>query len=318
MNEKLKSGFRFMFENYSVIFYFFVITAASLVFLPEFATQTTIANLVRQAAIPVIGCVALNFMMIAGNIDLSAPYVMGVVSIVAGICSIQLGLDAFTTITLCILVGTAFGIFNGFIVAYLKVPAFITTLGSGYIAYGISLIIAEGLYFINLPRPFMAFGNTEVLGIMIMAYYAVVITLAAYYVVKKTKYGRDLTVLGLNRRVAFMSGVRINRVLMISYVICGTLIGLCGVLTTIRVGTSQVSVDSNFVFEAVTACVLGGSRLSGGKANIIGGLFGALIIKEINVIITILGVNMYLYQAALAILIFTAIVAEAIRDRGNR
>lgn len=310
------STVRQLISEYRIIVYLLVFTLIGVICFPKFATSRNFFNVINQAPVAIIACVALNFMLIAGNIDLSAGYLVGLVSICIGKFA-EAGVPVWLIVVMAVLMGIIAGVVNGTLVTYLSVPAFIATLGSGYIFYGIAQMIAGSYAIRGIPDGLKNFGKYFVFGkIQLMFFYALVIVILGYIVMNRMKYGRILSNLGINRQAARMSGLNVDLCHMISFVLCSALVAFTAVLSTIRVNTAQADMGGGtYTFDAVMASVLGGTAFNGGKANIIGGMFAVLLIKEIEVLMTILGINKYFYQAFLGVVVLVVIIMQCRNKR---
>lgn len=301
-------------KNYTSIVYFLVFFIISCLFVPNFASKANYLNILKQSAVPIIACVAMTFILITGNIDLSTGYTVGLVSICCGIMIKTLNYSPVITIIICLLIGCAVGAFNGIGVAYIGIPSFIVTLGSGLILTGLSQLVSQNTAYHTLPAEFRAFAKAKLFGLPITIYYALFIVLIAWFAVHKSTYGRQLRSLGLNANAARLAGVKKKNLIFSTFVISGGLTALCSVLTTIRVNCAQPDLGgSGYAFEAITAAVIGGTSLLGGEVNIVCCVAGALIIKCIEACINILNLNYYLYQAALGIIILFALIIDSIK-----
>lgn len=158
---------QFMAE-YRIIVYLLAFTLIGCICFPKFATARNFFNVINQSPVATIGCVALNFMLIAGNIDLSAGYLVGLVSICIGKLA-GAGIPVWLIIIIAVLMGIAAGLINGTLVTYLSVPAFIAMLGSGYIFYGIAQMIAGSYAIRGIPdalktlEKFFVFGKIQLM-----------------------------------------------------------------------------------------------------------------------------------------------------------
>jgi ribose/xylose/arabinose/galactoside ABC-type transport system permease subunit len=209
------------------------------------------------------------------------------------------------------------GLVNGAIIQYMKVPSFITTLGTGYILYGISQLVSAGNVITRLPPSLLAVGRTDLLGLPTSVYIAVGIVALGWFLIHRSVFGRALTAFGFNSRVAFLSGLPTARVNVLTYVLCSSLAALAGLLLTIRVNAAQPNMGGGvFTFEIITAAIVGGTSLFGGVGSVIGSLFGVLIIKVIENCINLMNISYHLYLAVQGGIILTVIVMDKIRSRG--
>jgi ribose/xylose/arabinose/galactoside ABC-type transport system permease subunit len=198
----------------------------------------------------------------------------------------------------------------------MKVPPFITTLGTGYILYGISQLISAGNVITRLPPSLLAVGRTDFLGLPTSVFIALGVTAMGWFLVHKSVFGRALSAFGFNPRAAFLSGLPTARVNVLTYVLCSSLAALAGLLLTIRVNAAQPNMGGGiFTFEIITAAIVGGTSLFGGIGSVIGSLFGVLIMKVIENCINLMNISYHLYLAVQGGIILTVIVMDKIRNR---
>jgi ribose/xylose/arabinose/galactoside ABC-type transport system permease subunit len=227
------------------------------------------------------------------------------------------GLPVDLTVAATVLIGALVGLVNGAIIQYMKVPSFITTLGTGYILYGISQLVSAGNVITRLPPSLLAVGRTDLLGLPTSVYIAVGIVALGWFLIHRSVFGRVLTAFGFNSRVAFLSGLPTARVNVLTYVLCSSLAALAGLLLTIRVNAAQPNMGGGvFTFEIITAAIVGGTSLFGGVGSVIGSLFGVLIIKVLENCINLMNISYHLYLAVQGGIILTVIVMDKIRSRG--
>jgi ribose/xylose/arabinose/galactoside ABC-type transport system permease subunit len=208
------------------------------------------------------------------------------------------------------------GLVNGTIIQYMKVPSFITTLGTGYILYGISQLASAGNVITRLPPSLLAVGRTNLLELPTSVYIAVGIVTLGWFLIHRTVFGRALSAFGFNSRAAFLSGLPAARVNVLTYVLCSSLAALAGLLLTIRVNAAQPNMGGGvFTFEVITAAIVGGTSLFGGVGSVIGSLLGVLIIKVIENCINLMNISYHLYLAVQGGIILAVIVMDKIRSR---
>jgi ribose/xylose/arabinose/galactoside ABC-type transport system permease subunit len=297
-----------------IIFVILWIVAAASV--PSFATLDNNVLILRQASIPAIAAVGMTYILITGGIDLSTGFIVGFASYLVGFLVKISNISPFVSIAAALMSGAFFGFANGFITQKIRVPSFITTLGSGYIIYGLALLMSGGDFISRLPESLLVLGNFPLFGLPMMVYIALVIILIGYFLLHKTVLGRSIISLGSNVKASFLSGINVGRYNVLAYVFNGTLAGLVGVLFTIRVNAAQPQMGgSGFTFEVITAVIVGGTSLFGGVGTVTGSVFGVLIIKMIENCINLLGVSHYLYQAFLGIVILGSIIFENLKNK---
>ncbi len=305
----------FLRRNTALV-YLVVLFTLCMIFIPNFRSLNNINSLIRQSAAPIIRTLAVSFILVLGNVDLSLGYTVGLTSVVLGY-TLETGLPIWQCLLLGLAVGAAFGAFNGFFVAYMDVPSFIVTFGSGLLAYGIGNIFSRGEMYTNLPDSFLALVRTPFLGYPISVTYAVILVALVLLLFEKTKYGRGLISTGLNKKAAFLSGNRVPVLIFSSFLVAGVLASFTGVLLTGRSASGQMVLGGldKYTFEGITACVLGGTSLSGGKINIMGCVFAAIIILILENILTIFQVNIYFFKPMLGLIVLFAVLIDRLKER---
>jgi ribose/xylose/arabinose/galactoside ABC-type transport system permease subunit len=293
-----------------------LLVLVGIVFVHNFASVDNAAVIVRQSAIPAIAVLGMTMVLMTGGIDLSLGFVVGLASTATGFMAKVWGLPVDLTVAATVLIGGLAGLVNGAIIQYLKVPSFITTLGTGYILYGISQLVSAGNVITRLPPSLLAVGRTELLGLPTSVYIAFGIVALGWFLIHRSVFGRVLSAFGFNSRAAFLSGLSTARVNMLTYVLCSSLAALAGLLLTIRVNAAQPNMGGGvFTFEIITAAIVGGTSLFGGVGSVIGSLFGVLIIKVIENCINLMNISYHLYLAVQGGIILTVIVMDKIRSR---
>jgi ribose/xylose/arabinose/galactoside ABC-type transport system permease subunit len=308
----------FLSKQNGALLVLIVLWVLAMVFIPPFRKGTNQLTLIRQSAIPVIAAIGMMFVLITGGIDLSIGYTVGFVSAMVGIflADNRFMYPVWFSVVLGLLIGICFGTINGLLVSKIKIPSFITTLGMGYVIFGWINVITDGNTTNKLPAPFIALGKTMILGLPSMVYIAAAVIIISFLALNKTTFGRELFSCGLNQKTSYLSGVNVNRTVMISYIINGFSGALGGILLTIRVNVGQPDMGgSTYIFEAVTAAVIGGTSLFGGYGTVSGCIFGVLIVKVIENCITILNITPYVYKAVLGIVILGALIFDTVRKK---
>jgi len=305
----------FVKKNGSLVI-FVLICLIAAIFVPRFASLNNILLIVKQSAIPIIACIGMTMVLMTGGIDLSLGYTIGLTSVLTGMLVKTHEFPYVPAILIVLAVGALVGLVNGICVQVIKVPAFITTLGTGYIVYGIAQIISHGEAVNRLPKSFLAIGKTEVLGVNTTVLISLAVCLVFYYVLHMSTFGRNLSAFGLSEPASRLSGVSTGAVNISVYVICGVLTALAGILLSIDVNCAQPTMGGgNYTFEIITGAVLGGVSLFGGVGSVIGAVFGVMTIKVIGNCINLMNAAYYLYDAIMGIVILAAIIFENIKNR---
>lgn len=307
---------RSFIKNRGSVIIFLILCIFAMIFIPRFAMLENAQLIIKQSAIPVIACLGMTLVLMTGGIDLSLGYTVGLCSITAGILVKSVGIPVIPVIIITLAVGGLIGLLNGVVVQVLKVPAFITTLGTGYVVLGLAQIVSQSRDINRLPQEFLVLGRFEFLGINTTVVIALVVCFIMYYVIHMSTFGRGLSAFGYNAQTAKLSGIKTARINILVYVVCAVFASLAGVLLTIRVNSAQPNMGGgNYTFEVITAAVVGGASLFGGTGSVIGSVFGVLIIKVIENCINLAGVSYYTYQAVQGLVILFAIIFENLKNR---
>lgn len=306
---------KFVKKNGSLVI-FAIICIIAAIGVPRFASADNMFLIIKQSAIPVIACIGMTMVLMTGGIDLSLGYTIGLASTSIGLLVKVYEVPYIPAILITLLIGLLIGAVNGFCVQSLKVPAFITTLGTGYIVFGIAQIISHGESVNRLPKEFLAIGKTEIGGINTSVVIAIVIGLVFYYLLHMSTFGRKLSAFGLSEPASRLSGVSTGKINVSVYMICGVLASLVGILLSIDVNCAQPTMGGgNYTFEVITGAVLGGVSLFGGVGSVLGAVFGVMTIKVIGNCINLMNAAYYLYDAIMGLIILAAIIFENVKNR---
>jgi galactofuranose transport system permease protein len=253
---------------------FNVLFTANFLSVGNFRTQLV------QAA-PVL-IVALGMALVIGTegVDLSVGAVM---ALAAAIIPLYLGAGPLMAILMALAIGLAAGAFNGFLVAKVGIQPIVATLALLVGGRGLALVIADG-QLVQLHDPaFLALGRDDFLGIPISVLIAGLLALAVAALTNRTTFGRQLVAIGGNRRAATLAGLPVDRVLVGVYTLCGVLAAVSGVLATSRLAASDPA-DMGLLMElsAITAVVVGGTPLTGGRVRVLGTVMGVVLMQLVR------------------------------------
>ena len=303
-------------RKYNSIFIVIVLSILMIFLSPAFLTINNLINLIRQ--ISVIGILAFGstIVIISGEFDISIGALMSFVGvIVAG--QIVEGYPIWISIPIGLFAGMIVGLINGLIVTKLKINAFITTLGTMYLIRGIANIYTGGNMVQTMAAVYPEFafiGKGLIKNIPVPVIIMIVISIICQIFLSKSKIGRIIYSIGSNPNASKFSGINVDFYKIISFVIGGLLAAIGGVILSARLGIVDASVGIGYEFDAITAVVLGGTSLKGGKGNIYLTLIGALIIGLVRNGLNLLLVSTQL-QSIFTGLIFIFVVAVAREDK---
>ncbi len=257
-----------------------LICAVLAMFNEKFFTLSNIMNIFRQASVLSILGIGMTFVIITKGIDLS---VAGIMSLTGCVCAILLnrGLPIPIAIGMGMLLGAFFGCINGSLVAFVGLPPFVATYGVKFIADGLALIVMGGNILYGFPPAFRYLGTGFIRAFPILVLIAIVLALVFTIILSHTKMGRQVFCVGANAAASFYSGIRTKVVLLMSFILCGTLAAVGGILQTARMNAAQAGMGDSFQMLAVASVVMGGTSMSGGEGGIPGTIVGALILTLI-------------------------------------
>ena len=286
---------------------FFVMYIGAMLFQGKgFLKPQTFFNILNaNAALIILSC-GMSLVMITGGIDIS---VGGVTALVSMCCAVYLdfhGGNVFVAALIALAIGLAFGVVQGFLVAYLDIQPFIVTLAGMFFARGMTTIVNTNPFNVENPA-FVAlkdtriyvpgFGSVNKLGKYVPAYIEIGVVVALLVVIvlfcflRWTKLGRGLYAVGGNSQSAFMLGINVKRTRFLSHLICGLLAGIGGFVYFMHVGSGSASHASGMEMNAIASSIIGGTMLTGGVGNIIGTLFGVLSLSTIQNIVSSAGLD---------------------------
>lgn len=298
----------------SFVLLFIILSLASANFL----SANNLLNVLRQVSINGVLAVGMTYVILAAGIDLSIGSLLALAGAVAA--SLVTGADAFNpavAVLAGIATGAACGVINGVIIAYFKVPAFVTTLGMLSVARGATLLYSGGRPIPNLSPEFRWLGQGLVFGIPVpVIIFAIVFAIAAI-VLRYTIYGRRIYAVGGNPRSAKTSGIDTNGIIFSVYVIMGALAGLAGIMLTARTTSALPQAGIGYELDAIAAVVIGGTSLTGGVGRIGYTLVGVLIIGMISNGLDLMGVSSYYQQIIKGSIIVLAVLIDRSRARSE-
>lgn len=298
----------------------FLILAAVVIvasFLSEnFMTTNNVTNVLRQVAVITILAYGAMTLIIGGMIDLSAGAVMAFAGVVSVIVYKDTGSMAMAILA-GILVGVVCNLVNAFLVATLRTPAFIVTLGMMMIARGAVLELTQGQNVLQLGD-FVVLGQGSVGPLPLPTLFLIIITVVVWYLMTQTRYGRSLYAVGGNEEAARAAGIAVERVKYQAFIVNGVLVGFAGVIFMARVNAGLPNAGVGYELQAITAPIIGGTSFSGGIGTTAGTLAGALIVGVLGNIMNLTGVGSYIQQIVMGVIIAVAVAYDVFSKRGKR
>jgi ribose transport system permease protein len=283
----------------------------------EFLTGDNMANLARQVAVFGIIAVGQLLVILTAGIDLSVGSVLGLTGCITAQLLVH-GWGIIPAILVGLAVGAGIGMFNGALVAYVKLPPFIVTLGMLGIARGVVLVLTDASTVQPLPDAFGNIANGSFLGLPNLLWIFLAVVVIASWVLRRTVFGRYVYAVGSNPESARLAGVPVTRVLVSVYAIAGLLAAVGGVLFTSRLNAGIPTAGTGYELNAIAACVIGGASLFGAKGGAFGAAAGALIVGTLNNGGNLLAINSFYLQIIIGALILAAVAFDQWQGRRVR
>lgn len=275
---------------------------------PVFLNARNILNILRQVSVGIIIGAGFTVVLGSGLIDLSIGSQLGLCGIIMAKIMV-VGCSPILAVLITLMCSVIFGALNATIISTFKLPAFIVTMATSNIFLGAGYLITKMAPIIGLPDSIIEIGQGSWLGIPIPIYIMLMTVVIVYILVNYSSFGRYAIAIGGNEEAARVSGIRVEWVRLESYILLSFCGGVAAIIQTARSASAQVAAGQGFEMDAVAAVVMGGTALNGGNANVVGTVFGALIVGMVNNGLNLLGVDSSWQVVAKGLLILIAVVA---------
>jgi len=313
-----KLHFADFFSLYGIVVVLLVLIAFFSVTAPNFLKLDNLLSIMRQVSIVGIASVGMSFVLIAGGIDLSVGSLIGLAAVSAAMM-MKVGVPPALAALVALLVCTAMGCLNGFLINALKVPPFIATLGTMTSLRGLAFIVTAGLPVFGFSSTFARLGQGYLWIIPIPVIVMVVVFIAGYVFLAHTKYGRYIYGVGGNEEATRLSGISPKRIKYLVYTLSGFLGGLAGLVLLGRINSGQPQAGTGYEMDVITAAVLGGVSISGGEGRVAFVIVGVLIMGVLSNGMIMLSVDAYVQQVLKGlVLIFAVALDRLVQSRKNR
>ncbi len=287
----------------------------------RFVSGDNLALILQQVMVVGVLAIGQTLVILTAGVDLSCGMVMALGGIVASKLAVDSGLPVPVATAAAFGATSAFGLLNGSLVTRIGLPPFIVTLGTLNIAFAITQLYSQAQTITDLPPGLTSLGNTigvggtqVVNGVLVM----LVLYGVAWYALRHTAWGRHVYAVGNAPDAARLSGIATQRVLLSVYVVAGVLYGVASLLSVARTGVGDPNAGQTDNLDAVTAVVLGGTSLFGGRGSVLGSLVGALIVGVFRNGLTLMGVSSVYQVLITGILVILAVTADQLSQRGAR
>lgn len=295
-----------------LIIMFIVFSLAS----PNFLQWSNMKGILLATSVNGVLALGATFVIITAGIDLSVGTVMTLSAVMTGVFITNLGLPIPIGVIGGLLTGALAGLVNGTVIAKMKIPPFVATLGMLYIAKGLSLVISglKPIYFTDTPL-FAKISMGSILDVPSAVLIFFTAAFIAHLILTKTVLGRYTFALGSNEEATRLSGVNVDKWKMAVYTLAGAFAGLAGVIIASRLNSAQPALGAGYELEAIAAVVIGGTSLSGGEGNIMGTVIGAFVISVLTNGLRILSIPQEWQIVVTGAIVILAVYADILRRK---
>jgi ribose/xylose/arabinose/galactoside ABC-type transport system permease subunit len=288
-------------------------------FRPSFTSFSNIEFMVLSSVVLGLVGISQTFVIMTRGIDLSVSAVLGLSAMVFGLLSTTSNMPVWQALPLCMVMGAVLGCFNGYLVAWLKIPPIIATLGTYSLYGGLTFIYSNGLQVDQVSPDFVTFGNgnlipglpvpTPVLALLI-------VTFAAWYILNHMKFGRSILAIGNNASAAYNAGISVRRTLLGTYTISGALAAFAGLVFVAYTGsaTATTGTGDHVELQSIAIALIGGTAIAGGSGNLAGTVIGSVFLSVVITALVFLQVPAIWYSAGEGLMILAAVTLGARRS----
>lgn len=273
-------------------------------------------NIGLYAAIMGTVACSMTFVNVSGSIDISVGSQIAVVGMVTAVVARMDHVNIAVAILAGLLTGAACGAVNGFFITVFKLNAFITTIGTMQALRGLAYLISDGQTLVITNQAFKFIGRGYILGIPFTLIVMTIVYILFHIIAKYTVFGRSIYMIGGNPQSSFLAGIKVMKIKFLIYIINGLMAGVAGVMLAAQTGSGLPMAAMETNMQALSAVILGGAGLSGGRGTILGTFIGVLVLCTLNNGMTMLNVQSFWQQVIIGLVLLLSVSIDAIRG-GN-
>ncbi len=304
-------------------FYLPIVLILAIVFFTivtdTFFTAGNLINILVQNAYVVVATMGISMVMIAGGVDMSVSYEIGLISVVGGKMLMNSGVPVVLIIIIMIALGALLGFLNGFFTVSLKVHPFVATLATMTIYQGIAYVYSGAVNFYNFPDAFKAIGQKYLFGwLPICVLVMVGMFLIAFFMLRKTYFGRYIYAIGGNEEAARLAGINTRWIRIGGFMVASVFIAVATIILTARTATASAGIAADAVFTCISACVLGGISFTGGKGNVANMFLSVFILGVLSNGMQLMGLSTYSQYIMKGVVLLIAIAINNLQERNHQ
>lgn len=303
-------------ELFLIIFIFLFGVYATFA-TPYFLDINNFKQILIAIALDGIVAVGMTVVLVGGGIDLSVGSTIGFSGAILGLAFMNdLGIPV--AVVLAILGGILVGAINGVLISFLRINPIITTLAMMGIARSGTYIVSGGFSFSSIPDPFKAFAAGNLLGIPNSALVTIFFVVLVHYLLKNSAALRKYFYIGGNEAAAYKAGIRVDGYKFFSYVISAIFASLAAILLVSRLGSTFPHSGLGTELRVISACIIGGASISGGRGTVVGAFLGVLLLGLINNILVLTNVSVYWQGIVSGVILILAVASDVLINRTNQ
>lgn len=313
-----KKSKRDVFSKFGSLLGLVILCAILTIASSDFLTLPNVMNILRQSAINCLISVGMLLALLTAGIDLSVGSVLALSMCVMGIAS-KAGINPFICILICIATGLLLGLLNGLMLTKLKLPhPFISTLGMQNIARGLALIITAASPISNFPKAIQYLGGASIGPVPVSIILVIIVFVIFSIFLNRTATGKHIYAVGGNLEAAKLSGINIDKTLILVYTLSGCMAALGGLVLTGRVNAVFPLAGLGYDTDAIAACIIGGASFSGGSGTVWGTMIGAMIMAVLRNGLNLLGVSSDMQTVVIGFVIIFSVYIDVLRHQAEK
>ncbi|GAA4690885.1 ABC transporter permease [Pseudonocardia yuanmonensis] len=285
---------------------------------PYFLTSRNLLNVLQQASFVGIIALAMTFVIVAGEIDISVGSAMAFASALLGVLVVDHGWTLPAAVLVVLVVGAMIGLLIGAVRVWFDVPSFIVTLALFGILRGLAQMLTDAVPVRIASESFTHWGNGTVAGIPIPALIMIGFLLVCWFVLSRTSFGRSVFAVGGNAEAARLAGINVARIRITTFVTTGVAAALAGVLVSAQLSSGDSTIGSGAEFTAISAVIIGGASLAGGRGSVPGTFLGIVFLGILGNGMVLLDLSSYAQGIASGVIVLIAVVLSAGRGELGR
>ena len=303
-----------MFEGLGLTVVVVVLAVIFALINPRFATVANFINILTQASYYIIIAVGMTFVITSAGIDLSVGSLLALVTVI-GFELIKEGMNPALGVLVMFALGGLIGCLTGLLIAFVKIPPFIATLGMMVSLRGLALLHSAGNMHYGLPSSLTWLGQGSIAGMPVPVIVALLCVLLGAWLFNHTKFGLHVRAIGGNREAARLAGVPVDLIEVLVYVLMGLLTALGGLIMIARIDSTQATIGTAMEIHVISAVIIGGTSLFGGRGTIYGTVLGAILLSMMTNALVIAGVDYFWQLVIMGVIVLIAVAIGNLRER---